>query len=112
LESVAILPQLLMLSRTSKNESIISHYLLALGFYKEFYLLNWIYRYNEYDFFDPIVVVAGIVETIITFCGYFSIFIKPKVYLVLIFMRLFIPQFKICIPLNFFFQDVCALFLS
>ncbi|XP_022171841.1 malate dehydrogenase, cytoplasmic-like [Myzus persicae] len=77
LESVAIVPQLLM-SRTSKDKSIIPYYLFALGSYKALYLLNWIYRYNECDFFDPILIVAGIVETIITFSGYLSIFIKPK----------------------------------
>ncbi|CAI6345977.1 unnamed protein product [Macrosiphum euphorbiae] len=78
LESVAIVPQLLMLSRTSKDKSIISHYLFAMGSYKALYILNWIYRYKESNFYDPIVVVAGIVETIITFCGYLSIFIEPK----------------------------------
>jgi len=79
LESVAIVPQLLMMSKTSKDKSIISHYLFALGSYKALYLLNWIYRYNESNFYEPITVVAGIVETIITFSGYFSIFLEPKV---------------------------------
>jgi len=68
-----------MVPRTSQDESIISHYLFALGSYKALYLLNWIYRYYEEHYFDSIVIVAGIVETVITYFGYFSIFIRPKV---------------------------------
>lgn len=102
LESVAIVPQLLMMSRTSNNKSIISHYLFALGSYKALYFLNWIYRYFDSFFYDPVLIVAGIVETIIIFYGFFSIFIEPKVYLVLIYIyfclhiyiHLFILKFK------------------
>ncbi|KAE9538791.1 hypothetical protein AGLY_005373, partial [Aphis glycines] len=78
LESVAIVPQLFMVPRTSQDKSIVSHYLFALGSYKAFYLLNWIYHYYEENFFDPIVIVAGIVETVMTYYGYYSIFIRPK----------------------------------
>jgi ER lumen protein retaining receptor len=45
LESVAILPQLFMVSKTGEAESITSHYLFALGSYRALYILNWIYRY-------------------------------------------------------------------
>ncbi|XP_026806591.1 malate dehydrogenase, cytoplasmic-like isoform X2 [Rhopalosiphum maidis] len=78
LESVAIVPQLFMVPRTSQDESFISHYLFALGSYKALYLLNWIYRYYEEHYFDSIAIVAGTVETVITYFGYFSIFIRPK----------------------------------
>ena len=44
LESVAILPQLFMVSKTGEAESITSHYLFALGSYRGLYILNWIYR--------------------------------------------------------------------
>ncbi|KAI9578827.1 hypothetical protein GQX74_009401 [Glossina fuscipes] len=46
LESVAILPQLFMVSKTGEAESITSHYLFALGSYRALYLLNWIYHIN------------------------------------------------------------------
>ncbi|KAL5242646.1 hypothetical protein ACI65C_010056 [Semiaphis heraclei] len=78
LESVAIVPQLLMMSRTSNNKSFISHYLFALGSYKALYFLNWIYRYLDSSFYDPILIAAGVVETIIIFYGFFSIYIEPK----------------------------------
>ena len=45
LESVAILPQLFMVSKTGEAESITSHYLFALGSYRGLYIFNWIYRY-------------------------------------------------------------------
>ena len=45
LESLAILPQLFMVTKTGEAESITSHYLFALGMYRALYILNWIYRY-------------------------------------------------------------------
>jgi len=65
LESVAILPQLFMLQRTGEAETITTHYLFALGIYRALYIPNWIYRYFAEGHFDPIPVVAGIVQTIL-----------------------------------------------
>ena len=48
LESVAILPQLFMVSKTGEAESITSHYLFALGSYRALYILNWIYRWADF----------------------------------------------------------------
>ena len=45
LESVAILPQLFMISKTGEAESITSHYLFALGAYRALYIFNWAYRW-------------------------------------------------------------------
>merc|ERR1719369_2334729 len=44
LESVAILPQLFMISKTGEAETITSHYLFALGSYRALYIVNWVYR--------------------------------------------------------------------
>ncbi|GHJ87846.1 hypothetical protein NliqN6_4248 [Naganishia liquefaciens] len=67
LESVAILPQLFMLQRTGEAETITTHYLAALGLYRGLYIPNWIYRYvtEGSRSFDPIAIVAGIIQTII-----------------------------------------------
>jgi ER lumen protein retaining receptor len=66
LESVAILPQLFMLQRTGEAETITTHYLAALGIYRALYIPNWIWRYFDTpSYFDPIAVVAGIVQTIL-----------------------------------------------
>ncbi|TFJ97304.1 ER lumen protein-retaining receptor 1-A [Platysternon megacephalum] len=60
LESVAILPQLFMVSKTGEAETITSHYLFALGIYRTLYLFNWIWRYQQEGFFDLIAIVAGL----------------------------------------------------
>ena len=41
LESVAILPQLLMINRLKDIENITAHYVLFLGMYRIFYIFHW-----------------------------------------------------------------------
>ena len=74
LESVAILPQLFMVSKTGEAESITSHYLFALGSYRGLYILNWIYRYYTESFYDVIAIVAGCVQTVL-YCDFFYLYI-------------------------------------
>jgi len=74
LESVAILPQLFMVSKTGEAESITSHYLFALGSYRALYILNWIFRYYSESFYDIIAIVAGCVQTIL-YCDFFYLYI-------------------------------------
>ncbi|KAK9509746.1 hypothetical protein O3M35_006992 [Rhynocoris fuscipes] len=74
LESVAILPQLFMVSKTGEAESITSHYLFALGSYRGLYLFNWIYRYYAEDHYDLIAIIAGIVQTVL-YCDFFYLYI-------------------------------------
>jgi len=74
LEAVAILPQLFMLSKTGEAESITSHYLFALGLYRALYIVNWIYRYSVEEFFDPIAVVAGCVQTVL-YADFFYLYV-------------------------------------
>ncbi|KAH8550487.1 ER lumen protein retaining receptor-domain-containing protein [Umbelopsis sp. PMI_123] len=64
-ESVAILPQLFMLERTGEAETITTHYLFALGVYRDLYLLNWIYRYITEGHTDWIAWVAGAFQTVL-----------------------------------------------
>ncbi|CAK9290874.1 unnamed protein product [Gordionus sp. m RMFG-2023] len=74
LESVAILPQLFMVSKTGEAETITSHYLFALGSYRALYILNWIYRYHFEGYRDLIAIVAGCVQTIL-YCDFFYLYI-------------------------------------
>jgi hypothetical protein len=80
LESVAILPQLFMLQRTGEAETITTHYLFALGAYRALYIPNWIYRYffEVPRFYDPIAVIAGIVQTIL-YSDFFYIYYTKSV---------------------------------
>jgi len=74
LESVAILPQLFMVSKTGEAETITSHYLFALGSYRALYIFNWIYRYHFEGFYDIIAIVAGIVQTVL-YCDFFYLYV-------------------------------------
>jgi len=67
LESVAILPQLFMLQRTGEAETITVHYLAALGLYRLLYIPNWLWRYfmDPKPWFDAIVILAGIVQSVL-----------------------------------------------
>lgn len=74
LESVAILPQLFLVSKTGEAESITSHYLFALGSYRGLYLFNWVYRYYAEDHYDWIAIGAGLVQTVL-YCDFFYLYI-------------------------------------
>jgi len=74
LESLAILPQLFMVSKTGEAETITSHYLFALGSYRALYILNWIYRYVYESTYDPIAIVSGCVQTVL-YCDFFYLYI-------------------------------------
>ncbi|PQE12881.1 ER lumen retaining receptor protein [Rutstroemia sp. NJR-2017a BBW] len=65
LESVAILPQLFLLQRTGEAETITANYLFALGLYRTLYIPNWLWRYFAEGHFDPISVIAGVIQTIL-----------------------------------------------
>ena len=67
LESVAILPQfVLYLKGDGNNRSryILLYYLVPMGLYRGFYILNWIYRYEVQRFYDPISIAGGIAQTL------------------------------------------------
>jgi len=74
LEAGAILPQLFMMSKTGEAETITSHYLFMLGAYRGLYILNWIFRFYTESFFDPIAVVAGVVQTVL-YIDFFYLYI-------------------------------------
>lgn len=74
LESVAIMPQLFLVSKTGEAETITSHYLFALGSYRALYIVNWIYRYYTEGHIDYIAVVAGVVQTVL-YCDFFYLYV-------------------------------------
>ncbi|XP_030913613.1 ER lumen protein-retaining receptor 3 [Geospiza fortis] len=74
LESVAILPQLFMISKTGEAETITTHYLFFLGLYRALYIANWVWRYHTENFYDQIAVVSGVVQTIF-YCDFFYLYV-------------------------------------
>ena len=63
LESVCVLPQLILLRQTDVPTVIDSFYLLTLGSYRAFYILNWITRGIQEEKSDPIPDIFGIIQT-------------------------------------------------
>jgi ER lumen protein retaining receptor len=75
LESVAILPQMFQLQKTGEAETITTHYLLCLGLYRAFYLLNWVYRWSFGESPELISVLAGVLQTAL-YSDFFYIYYK------------------------------------
>lgn len=65
LESVCVLPQLLLLRQTTVPTVIDSGYILTLGSYRALYLLNWIWRGLDANDRPPnaVSVIFGIIQT-------------------------------------------------
>lgn len=63
LESLCVVPQLVLLRQTSVPTVIDSYYLVTLGAYRALYILNWIWRAAHQDRPNWISVVFGIVQT-------------------------------------------------
>ncbi|KAL8731862.1 MAG: hypothetical protein Q9166_003146 [cf. Caloplaca sp. 2 TL-2023] len=64
LESVCVLPQLLLLRQTSVPTVIDSFYLVTLGSYRAFYILNWFVRYfGSEHHFEPVATIFGTIQT-------------------------------------------------
>jgi hypothetical protein len=65
LESVCVLPQLLLLRQTTVPTVLNSGYILTLGSYRALYILNWIVRWADPNDFGPnrISVIFGIIQT-------------------------------------------------
>ncbi|KAL3096966.1 hypothetical protein niasHS_002682 [Heterodera schachtii] len=78
LEAVAILPQLFMLQKRGEAETITAHYLFLLGIYRALYIFNWVYRYYTEAFYDPIVIVSGIVQTVL-YADFFYLYVTRVV---------------------------------
>ncbi|KFY20712.1 hypothetical protein V493_07631, partial [Pseudogymnoascus sp. VKM F-4281 (FW-2241)] len=66
LESVCVLPQLLLLRQTTVPTVIDSYYLVALGAYRALYICNWIERYAT-DTVKPetVAVIFGVLQTLL-----------------------------------------------
>lgn len=64
LESVCVVPQLLLLRQTTVPTVIDSYYLLTLGSYRGFYILSWIYRLASSEHhFEWRSTLFGIIQT-------------------------------------------------
>lgn len=60
-----MLPQLLLLRQTSVPTVLDSYYLVTLGSYRFFYILNWILHAATHKYVDPISTIFGIIQTLL-----------------------------------------------
>lgn len=65
LESVAFIPQIMILYKMRTVENFTSHYIGALGCYRFFYLLSWAYRFIMGHHIFWTSVIAGVVQTLV-----------------------------------------------
>jgi len=74
LEAVAITPQLVLLAKMREVENLTSHYVAAMGFYRLFYILNWIWKYLVDSQVDVVAVLGGVIQTVlyVDFFYYYS----------------------------------------
>ncbi|SCU78454.1 LAFA_0A06678g1_1 [Lachancea sp. 'fantastica'] len=78
LESVAILPQLFMLSRSGKAGTLTTHYIFALGLYRALYIPNWIWRYYSEGRLEKLSVFTGLLQTAL-YSDFFYIYYKKVI---------------------------------
>jgi ER lumen protein retaining receptor len=63
LESVAIFPQLVLLQQLREVENLTSNFVFAMGAYRFFYILNWIYRYFVEGYVNWVGWIGGVIQT-------------------------------------------------
>ena len=72
LESVAILPQVYLLTKKKKVESIIVSYICALGLSRGFHLLHWIYQVIATDNESNGISVSASIVQIYFYMDFFA----------------------------------------
>ena len=75
LESVAIMPQINILTKFGGAEAFTLHYIAALGSYRFFYILFWIYRYSVESFICWTSVISGLLQVAL-YVDFFVLYVK------------------------------------
>lgn len=75
LESVAIMPQINILSKYGGAEKFILHYIAALGSYRFFYIIFWILKYCYTGDICYTSVLSGILQSAL-YVDFFVLYLK------------------------------------
>ena len=75
LESVAVFPQISIIAKINGVFTYTAHYLAALGSYRFFYVLLWIYRYIKYGRILWVSIFSGILQVLL-YADFFYLYIK------------------------------------
>ena len=79
LESITIIPQLMLLRRSKDIENLTQEYIFFLGLYRGLYIFNWIYRsWTERTYHHNYVVYfTGILQTAL-YIDFFYYYFRAK----------------------------------
>jgi ER lumen protein retaining receptor len=79
LESIAILPQLIVLQRYREVENLTGNYIFFMGAYRALYIVNWIYRAHTEKGYKHhwVVYFCGVVQTLL-YADFFYYYLKSK----------------------------------
>jgi len=79
LESIAILPQLIVLQRYREVENLTGNYIFFMGAYRALYILNWIYRARHEPYYQHhfVVYFCGVLQTLL-YVDFFYYYVKSK----------------------------------
>ena len=75
LESVAVFPQISIIAKTNGIFTYTAHYLAALGSYRFFYILLWIYRYIKFGRVLWVSVFSGTLQVLL-YADFFYLYFK------------------------------------
>ena len=75
LESVAVFPQITIIVKTNGIFAYTAHYLAALGSYRFFYIILWIYRYIKYKTLSWVSICSGVLQVLL-YADFFYLYIK------------------------------------
>lgn len=79
LESVSILPQLVLLQHMREVENLTSDFVGTMGAYRALYIVNWVYRYFTEDYVNWVGWIGGLLQTGL-YCDFFYYYAKSKWY--------------------------------
>ncbi|KAL7476453.1 hypothetical protein ACHAW6_002315 [Cyclotella cf. meneghiniana] len=80
LESVAIMPQLIVLQRYRDVENLTGNYIFFMGLYRALYIVNWIYR----AYYEPgyrhhyVVYFCGVLQTLLYVDFFYYYFMSKR----------------------------------
>jgi ER lumen protein retaining receptor len=79
LESIAILPQLIVLQRYREVENLTGNYVFFMGAYRFLYILNWVYRSYHEPYYQHhfVVYFCGVLQTLL-YVDFFYYYVKSK----------------------------------
>mgnify|MGYP006111322669 CR=1 FL=1 len=79
LESIAILPQLIVLQRYREVENLTGNYVFFMGAYRFLYILNWVYRSYHEPYYQHhfVVYFCGVLQTLL-YVDFFYFYVKSK----------------------------------